>query len=111
MKALSMAIALACTALPLSLPVLAQAPVAKAPAAAAQSTFASPEAAAKALADAVRAADVQALLKVVGPSSRSFRLWLIPRFFTAPASSPMPSSESADRIDRLSAKRRSTRRA
>ncbi|HTS84306.1 MAG TPA: DUF2950 domain-containing protein [Usitatibacter sp.] len=40
--------------------------------AAAQSTFASPEDAAKALADAIRAHDGHALLAVVGPSSRSW---------------------------------------
>ena len=70
-KALSMAVALACTALPFT-PVLAQAPAPKTAAAASQSTFASPEAAAKALADAVRAEDVTALLAVVGPSSKSW---------------------------------------
>ena len=40
--------------------------------AAAQNTFATPEEAAKALADAVRAKDVKALLAVVGPSSKSW---------------------------------------
>ncbi|HEY2627699.1 MAG TPA: DUF2950 domain-containing protein [Usitatibacter sp.] len=40
--------------------------------AATQSTFATPEEASKALADAVRAADVKALLAVVGPSSKSW---------------------------------------
>lgn len=39
---------------------------------AAPSTFATPEDAAKALADAVRAADVKALLAVVGPSSKAW---------------------------------------
>jgi hypothetical protein len=37
-----------------------------------QKTFASPEAASKALADAVRAQDAQALLAVVGPTSKSW---------------------------------------
>jgi len=37
-----------------------------------QKTFVSPEAASKALADAVRARDVQALLAVVGPASKSW---------------------------------------
>ena len=40
--------------------------------AAVQKSFASPEAAAKALADAVRAEDVQALLAVVGPASKDW---------------------------------------
>lgn len=49
-------------------------PAAKAPAAkvTAQKSFASPEAAAKALADAVRAQDGQALLAVVGPASKDW---------------------------------------
>jgi hypothetical protein len=51
-------------------PAAAKAPAAKA--ATAQRTFATPEEAAKALADAVRAADVDALLAVVGPSSKSW---------------------------------------
>jgi hypothetical protein len=38
----------------------------------AQKTFASPEAASKALADAVRAQDAQALLAIVGPASKSW---------------------------------------
>jgi hypothetical protein len=73
-KALTMAVALSFSALPLATTTLAQAPAAKprAQATAAQSTFASPEAAAKALADAVRAQDVNALLAVVGPSSKSW---------------------------------------
>jgi hypothetical protein len=37
-----------------------------------QKTFASPEAASKALADAVRAQDAQALLAIVGPASKSW---------------------------------------
>jgi hypothetical protein len=49
----------------------AAAPAKTAPAAA-QRKFATPEEAAKALADAVRAADVNALLAVVGPSSKSW---------------------------------------
>lgn len=73
-KALTMAVALAFTALPLATTALAQAPAAKpkAQATAAQSTYASPEAAAKALADAVRAQDANALLAVVGPGSKSW---------------------------------------
>jgi hypothetical protein len=52
----------------------AKAPGAKAPAAkaTAQKSFATPEAAAKALADAVRARDAQALLAVVGPTSKDW---------------------------------------
>jgi hypothetical protein len=52
----------------------ANAPSAKAPTANAlvQKSFASPEAACKALADAVRAQDAQALLAVVGPASKSW---------------------------------------
>ena len=45
---------------------------AKSKAPSAQTSFASPEEASKALADAVRAGDVHALLAVVGPSSRSW---------------------------------------
>ena len=60
MKFLAIALALACAATP------AQA------APPAQKTFASPELAASALADAVRAADVNALLAVVGPESKSW---------------------------------------
>lgn len=73
-KALTMAVALAFTALPLATAALAQAPAAKpkAHATAAQSTYASPEAAAKALADAVRAQDANALLAIVGPTSKSW---------------------------------------
>jgi len=84
-KALTLAVALAFTALPFTSTTLAQAPAAKpkaeaaaakpkAPAPSVQSTYASPEAAAKALADAVRAQDVNALFAVVGPSSRSWIL-------------------------------------
>ncbi len=47
-------------------------PAAAAPKAAAQRTFASPEEAAKALADAVKAADVKALVEIVGPQSKSW---------------------------------------
>ena len=47
-------------------------PAAAAPKAAAQKTFASPEEAAKALIEAVKAADAKALLAVVGPQSRSW---------------------------------------
>ena len=77
-KTITLAVALAFTALPLTTAV-AQAPAAapKAaakPAPAAQSTFPSPEAAAKALTDAVRSQDVNAVLAVVGPSARS---WLL----------------------------------
>jgi len=52
----------------------ATAPTAKVPAAKAtvQKSFASPEAATKALADAVRAQDAQALLAVVGPASKDW---------------------------------------
>jgi len=52
----------------------AKAPAAKASTAkaTAQKSFASPEAAAKALADAVRAQDTQALLAVVGPASKDW---------------------------------------
>lgn len=72
-KAFSMAVALAFTALPLATTTLAQSPAKpKAQAAAVQSAYDSPEAAAKALADAVRAQDVDALLAVVGPSSKSW---------------------------------------
>lgn len=73
-KALTMAVALAFIALPLATATLAQAPApkSKAQATATQSTYASPEAAAKALADAVRAQDANALLAVVGPSSKSW---------------------------------------
>ena len=55
-------------------PPAAAVPTVKAPAAktAAQKSFASPEAASKALADAVRARDVQTLLAVVGPASKSW---------------------------------------
>jgi hypothetical protein len=71
-KALTMAVALACAALPHST-VSAQAPAKpKSQAASAQRTFDSPEAAAKALADAVRAQDANAVLAVVGPSSKSW---------------------------------------
>ena len=75
-KTITLAVALAFTALPLATTAWAQAPAAKpkAHAPAAQSTYASPEAAAKALADAVRAGDGNALLAVVGPSSKS---WLL----------------------------------
>jgi Protein of unknown function (DUF2950) len=51
-------------------PTLGKRAADEAPAHAPQSTFATPEEAAKALADAVRAADVKALLAVVGPSSK-----------------------------------------
>ena len=47
-------------------------PAAAAPKAAAQRTFASPEEAAKALIDAVKAADAKAILAVVGPKSASW---------------------------------------
>jgi hypothetical protein len=47
-------------------------PAAAAPKAAAQRTFASPEEAAKALVDAVKAADAKAVLEVAGPKSRSW---------------------------------------
>jgi hypothetical protein len=60
---------------PAQAPSAAPAAKAAAPAAkpaAAQRTFATPEEAGKALADAVRAADVNALLAVVGPSSKSW---------------------------------------
>jgi len=50
----------------------ALAQTAPAPKTAVQKTFASPEAASKALADAVRARDVQPLLAVVGPASKSW---------------------------------------
>ena len=52
----------------------AKVPAAKGPAAKvmAQKFFASPEAASKALADAVRAQDAQALLAIVGPASRDW---------------------------------------
>ena len=55
-------------------PPAAKVPATKAPAAnaMAQKSFASPEAAAKALADAVRAQDAQALLAVVGPASKDW---------------------------------------
>ncbi len=49
-------------------------PAAAAPKAPAQRTFASPEDAAKALVDAVKAADVNALLEVAGPKSKSWIL-------------------------------------
>jgi hypothetical protein len=73
-KALTLAVALAFTALPITTTAFAQAPAAKTKAAAAtaQSTYSTPEAAAKALADAVRAQDANALLAVVGPSSKSW---------------------------------------
>jgi len=47
-------------------------PAAAAPKAAAQKTFASPEEAAKALVDAVKAADAKAILAIVGPKSASW---------------------------------------
>ncbi|HYA39518.1 MAG TPA: DUF2950 domain-containing protein [Candidatus Methylomirabilis sp.] len=53
-----------------SLGALAQ--TASAPKSAVQKAFSSPEAASKALADAIRARDVQALLAVVGPASKSW---------------------------------------
>lgn len=73
LKFLPLAVALALAALPIS-STWAQAPAAKSAAAAptAQKTFASPEMAAKALVDAVRAKDANALLAVVGPSSKSW---------------------------------------
>jgi hypothetical protein len=75
MKILSVAVVLGCTAIPLSATwAQSPAPKASASAPAAQRTFSSPDEAAKALTDAVRAADVNALLAIVGPASKS---WLI----------------------------------
>jgi hypothetical protein len=73
MKCSLLVLALSAAAMPLS-PAWAQtAPAKKASApAAAQKKFDSPEAAAKALADAVRAQDANALLAIVGPSSKSW---------------------------------------
>jgi hypothetical protein len=72
-KLLPLAIALAMAAAPLS-SAWAQAPTPKSAskAAAVQKTFASPEQASRALADAVRAGDVAALLAVVGPDSKTW---------------------------------------
>jgi hypothetical protein len=72
-KIATMLLLLGFTAVPLA-PSWAQAPAAKAPASAAaqQRTFSSAEAASKALADAVRAGDANALLAIVGPSSKSW---------------------------------------
>ena len=66
--------ALALTGIVTLPPVFAQAPAAKPNAAppSTQKTFASPELAAAALADAVRAADRKALLSVVGPDAKSW---------------------------------------
>lgn len=70
----SAAVVLACTAIPMSA-TWAQSPAPKASTTAptAQRTFSSPDEAAKALVDAVRAADANALLAVVGPASK---IWL-----------------------------------
>jgi hypothetical protein len=70
--ALAAAFAMEVTAQAPSAPPAAKAaaPATKAPAT--QRTFASPEEAAKALTDAVRAADANALLAVVGPGSKSW---------------------------------------
>jgi Protein of unknown function (DUF2950) len=72
-KILRMAVVLGCTAIPLS-SAWAQTPAPKAAASApaAQRTFSSPDEAAKALAAAVRAADVNGLVAVVGPASKSW---------------------------------------
>jgi hypothetical protein len=78
MKCSVLALAMAAAAMPMSAtwaqaPAAAKAPApAKAPAATKQKTFASPEDAAKALADAVRAVDANAVLSVVGPASKSW---------------------------------------
>lgn len=73
-RVLALAIALAAVTVPPTAWAQAAAakPAAKPAAAQKQTTFASPEEAAKALADAVRAADVAALLAVVGPESQSW---------------------------------------
>jgi hypothetical protein len=71
-----LAVALAAVGMPPVVSAQAPAPAKKSAAkdtsAQKQKTFASPEEAAKALADAVRAADVAALLAVVGPESKSW---------------------------------------
>ena len=73
MKILRTALVAGCAAFTLT-PAWAQSPAPKAAvsAPAAQRTFASPEAAAKALADAVRTVDGKAVLAVVGPASKSW---------------------------------------
>ncbi len=70
-KILGTALVLGCAAMPLS-STWAQSPAPKAAATAAQRTFTSPDMAAKALADAVRAVDGNAVLAVVGPASKSW---------------------------------------
>ena len=71
--ALAAAIALALPAGALAQAAAQPKPAAAAPQkAAAQRTFATPEEAAKALVDAVKAADVKAILEVVGPESKSW---------------------------------------
>src|SRR5258705_5684676 len=74
MKILTLAVALACTALPFTHALAQQTAPAKAAAKpmAAQKSFDSPQIAVKALIEAVRAADANALLAVVGPGSKSW---------------------------------------
>ncbi|MCW5591407.1 MAG: DUF2950 domain-containing protein [Burkholderiales bacterium] len=75
LAALAAALALALPAGVLAQPAgeaKAAKPAAAAPKAAAQKTFASPEEAAKALVDAVKAADAKAILAIVGPQSKSW---------------------------------------
>jgi hypothetical protein len=75
MKCSTLVFAIAAAAMPFCAAQAQTSPAPKASApAAAQKTFASPEAAAKALADAVRAQDVNALFAVVGPESRA---WIV----------------------------------
>jgi len=68
MRLQTMLVTFAC-ALALTAPTHAQAPQKAAPKPPAQATYASPEAAAKALYDAVKSDDVKAIYKVLGPGS------------------------------------------